>query len=276
MPRSIWSGAISFGLVNVPVKMYSAIHERDLHFHFVHEKDGSRIAYEKVCKKEGKAVPEDEIVKAFEFTKDEYVLMEDKDFDAAAAIEQGKTIEIEDFVEYEEIDPIYFERTYHLGPADGAEKVYALLCKAMDESGLAAIAKYVMRNKQQLGCLRVRDKAITLETMYFADEIRPLDDIVPTPRPRVSAKELEMAADLIEKLRAPFKPEQYEDTYRDALCEIIERKRKGETIKAPRAPKAAETPDLMELLQASLEETRSKRSRGGSKRKTHKSGAGSR
>ena len=273
MPRSIWSGAITFGLVNVPVKMYSAIHEADVHFHYVHEKDGSRIAYEKVCKEEGKAVPDDEIAKAFEFSEGEYVLMEDKDFDAAAATEQGKTIAIEDFVDYEEIDPIYFERTYHLGPADGAEKVYALLAKAMDESGLAAIAKYVMRNKQHLGCLRVRERAITLEKMYFADEIRPLADIVPSPRPRVAAKELDMAMELITKLKAPWKPDRYEDTYRKALCDIIERKRKGETIKAPKTPKVADAPDLMELLAASLEQSSGRRRAGAKGKSKAKAGA---
>jgi DNA end-binding protein Ku len=259
MPRSIWSGAISFGLVNVPIKMYSAIHESDLHFHYIREKDGTRISYEKVSSKDGKKVPEKEIVKAFEYSKGEYVPMEDKDFEAAAATEQGKTIEIEDFVSYDDIDPIFFERTYHLGPGPGAEKVYTLLATAMDEAGLAAIAKYVMRNKQQLGCLRVRDGAITLEKMYFAEEIRPLKDIVPKPKPRVSAKELDLAKDLIEKLRSPWKPEQYKDTYREALCSVIERKRKGETIKAPKAPKAPEAPDLMELLQASLEQSSSKK-----------------
>jgi len=138
----------------------------------------------------------------------------------------------------------------------------------MAESGLAAIAKYVMRNKQHLGCLRVRDGAITLEKMYFADEIRPLDDIVPSPKPRVAAKELDMAKELITKLKSSWKPDQYEDTYRDALREIIERKRKGETIKAPPAPKATEAPDLMELLQASLEGSRGKgKGSGGSRAK---------
>lgn len=154
MPHAIWSGAISFGLVNVPVRMYSAIDEQDLHFHLLHTKDDSRIGYEKVCKKEGKPVPDDEIAKAYEFSEGEYVYMTDEDFEAAAG-EKFKSIDIRDFVPYDDIDPIYFERTYYLGPADGTEKVYALLRRAMESSGLAAIATYVMREKEQLGCLRI-------------------------------------------------------------------------------------------------------------------------
>ena len=178
MPRAIWSGAIVFGLVNVPVRMYSAIDEQDIHFHLVHEKDGSRIGYEKVCKKEGKPVPDDEIVKAYESGKGKHVYMTDEDFEAAA-VEGYKTIDISDFVPRDEIDPIYFERTYYLGPQEGAEKVYALLRRAMDEAGLAGIAKYVMRERQHLGALRVYDGVIALEKMFFADEIRPSDDIAP-------------------------------------------------------------------------------------------------
>src|SRR5918995_6059734 len=161
MPRAIWSGSISFGLVNVPVRMYSAIQEQDLHFHLLHVKDDSRIGYEKICKKEERPVPDDEIVKAYEVEDGEYVYVTDEDFEAAEG-ESLRTIDICDFVPYDEIDPIYFERTYFLGPADGADKVYRLLLKAMEDSGLAAIAKYVMRDKQNLGCLRVRDGVITL------------------------------------------------------------------------------------------------------------------
>jgi DNA end-binding protein Ku len=253
MPRSIWSGAISFGLVNVPVRMYSAVSEHNLHFNFIHVKDGSRIGHEKICKEEGKPVPDSEIAKAFNWEGEEYVVMADEDFDAASAHEQGKTIEIKDFVDYDEIDPIYFERTYMLGPDEGAERVYALLARAMDESGLAAIAKYVMRDKQNLGCLRVRDGLITLEKMYFADEVRPLDPLRPEKESSVDQKELDMATQLIDSLRTPFEPERYHDTYRDTLCEIIKQKREGETITAPDTEKPAAAPDLMAALQASID-----------------------
>ena len=178
MPRAIWTGTISFGLVNVPVRMYSAIDESDLHFHLVHEPDGGRIGYQKVCKAENEPVPDDEIVKAFEIEKDELVVLTDEDF-AAAKSEGVKTIEISDFVPYEEIDPIYFERTYYLGPQDGSEKVYSLLRQAMEKTGLAAVGKYVMRDKQHLGCLRIREGVITLEKLFFHDEIRPVKEIAP-------------------------------------------------------------------------------------------------
>jgi DNA end-binding protein Ku len=252
-PRAIWTGAISFGLVNVPVRMYSGIQEHRLQFHYLHSKDDARIGYEKVCKKEEKPVPDSEIVKAFEYRKGEYVYMTDEDFEAAGVEAEGlKTIDIRDFVPYEEIDPIYFERTYYLGPAEGAEKVYRLFVQAMEDSGLAAIAKYVMRDKQNLGCLRVRDRVITLEKMYFADEIRPIDEIKPKAA-KVAKQELEMARQLIESLSGSFEPGKYKDTYRDALCEIIGRKRKGEEIHVDTGAEEEErVPDLMEALRASL------------------------
>ncbi len=253
MPRSIWSGSISFGLVNVPVRMFSAIQEKDLHFHYIHTKDGGRIGYEKVCKAEGKPVPDDEIAKGFEWEEGEHVLLTDEDFEAAAATEQGKSIDIKDFVPYDQIDPIYFERTYMLGPGDGAERVYALLTEAMERSGLAAIAKYVMRDKQNLGCLRVRDGLITLEKMYFADEVRPLEPMRPDKLPKPDKRELDMAIELVDRLRGDFRPDRYEDTYRDTLCEIIERKRKGGTVTAPEEEKPAAPPDVMAALMASLE-----------------------
>jgi DNA end-binding protein Ku len=237
--------------------MYSAISEHNLHFNYIHLKDGSRIGYEKFCKAEGKPVPDDEIAKAFNWEGEEYVVMADEDFDAASAHEQGKAIEIKDFVDYDEIDPIYFERTYMLGPDEGAERVYALLAKAMNDSGLAAIAKYVMRDKQNLGCLRVREGLITLEKMYFADEIRPLDPVRPEKQPSVDQKELDMAMQLVDSLRTGFEPERYRDTYRDTLCEIIKHKREGETITAPQPEAPSAAPDLMAALQASIDRAKS-------------------
>jgi DNA end-binding protein Ku len=250
MPRAIWTGAISFGLVNVPVRMYSAIEEHKLHFHYLHEKDDSRIGYEKVCKKEGKPVPDSEIVKAFEYGRGKYVYLTEEDF-AAARVEGFKTIDIRDFVAYEEIDPIYFERTYYLGPDEGADKVYRLLLKAMEESGLAALAKYVMRDKQHLGCLRVREGVIALEKMYFADEIRPVGELKPK-QAKVSKQELEIARQLIDSLAGPFRPSKYKDTYRDALRRIIERKRKGQDIHVEPAEEPEQAPDLLAALRASL------------------------
>src|SRR2546427_2031732 len=207
MPRAIWTGSISFGLVNVPVQMYSAIAEHKLHFRLVHERDESPIGYQKVCKLEDKPVPDDEVVKAFEFEPGEYVFMGDEDFEAAR-VEGYKTIEITDFVPYEQVDPIYFARTYFLGPEEGGEKVYTLLLRALEDSELTGISKFVMRDRQYLGALRVRDGVITLEQMYFADEIRPLDEIKP-PRTQVSEEELAMAEQLIDNFTGDFKPEKY-------------------------------------------------------------------
>jgi DNA end-binding protein Ku len=251
MPRALWTGAISFGLVNIPVRMYSAIAEHDLHFHLIHEPDGSRIGYQKICKAEDEPVPDEEIVKAFEFQKGEFVVLTDEDF-AAARTEGVKAIEISDFVPYDEIDPIYFERTYYLGPQTGSEKVYALLRKAMEETGLAAIAKYVMRDRQSLGCLRVREGTLTLEQMLFHDEIRPLDDVAPG-KVKVPKAELEMATALIERFTGSFEPERYEDTYREALLEVIEAKRKGKTVSSPEPEPEEEPTDLLAALKASVE-----------------------
>lgn len=257
MPRAIWSGSISFGLVNAPVKMYSAIDEHDLDLHLVHEKDGSRIGYEKVCKKEGKAVPSDEIVKAYEVSDGDLVYLTEEDFKAAGE-ESYRAIEVLDFVPHDEIDPIVFQRTYYLGPDDGAEKVYALLVKAMDEAGLSAIVRYVFHDRQQLGCLRVREGVITLENMYFADEIRPAKGIAPKGQ-RVDKKELEMASTLIDRFTSTFKHQKYRDEYTDKLMSVIKRKRKGEEIHAAAPVEEDEAaPDLLEALRASVESAQSR------------------
>jgi DNA end-binding protein Ku len=265
MPRAIWSGTISFGLVNVPVRMYSAIEESDLRFHLVHEPDGGRIGYQKICKAENEPVPDDEIVKAFEVEKDELVVLTDDDF-AAAKSEGVKTIEISDFVPYEEIDPIYFERTYYLGPQDGGEKVYSLLRQAMEKTGLAAVGKYVMRDKQHLGCLRIRDGVITLEKLFFHDEIRPTKEIAPR-KTRVPEAELKMATALIGQFKSSFEPERYKDTYRDALMKVIKAKQKGETITAVPAAEEEEPADLLAALKASVDAAKRGKSSARPKRK---------
>jgi Ku protein len=270
MPRAIWSGSISFGLVNAPVKMYSAIDEHDLELHLVHEKDGSPIGYEKVCKKEGKEVPADEIVKAYEVSDGELVYLEDEDFEAAE--EEGyRTIEVVDFVQREEIDPIVFQRSYYLGPADGADKVYLLLLRAMEESGLSAIVEYVFHQKQQLGCLRVRDGLIVLEAMYFADEIRPVKGIAPRRGSKVDKKELEMAQTLIDRFTSDFDHGKYEDKYRKRLLKIVKQKHRGEEVHAPEREKQDAAPDLLEALRASVDAAKNAKNgrskSGGSKRR---------
>jgi len=244
--------------------MYSATDEHDLHFNLIHEPDGSRIGYQKICKAEGAPVPEGEIVKAFEFEKGEFVVLDEDDF-AAAKSDGVRSIDISDFVPYEEIDPIYFERTYYLGPQDGGEKVYALLRKAMEQTELAAIAKFVMRDRQHLGCLRVREGVLTLERMFFHDEIRPAAELKPSGV-KIAKPELEMATALIEQFKGPFEPDRYEDTYREALCDVIRAKRKGKTISAPEPQDEEQPADLLTALRAPVEAAKSCRAPARAKR----------
>lgn len=249
MPRAMWSGSIAFGLVSIPVRMYAAVAEHALRFHLVHEPDGGPIGYEKICKVEERPVPESEIVKAYELDG-KLVYLDEEDF-AAAEAERYRSIDIQVFVGQEEIDPIFFERAYYLGPEDGSEHVYALFARALDESGLVAVARFVMREREHLGCLRVRDGAIVLSRLYFADELRPAADVRPG-KVRVGNEELAMARELIERFRGRFEPERYEDDYRARLLAIIEGKARGK--QAPRAPaKLPEAPpDLLEALRASV------------------------
>jgi DNA end-binding protein Ku len=260
MPRALWSGAISFGLVNVPVRMYSAIAEKDLHFHLIHEPDGARIHFQKVAGKNNKPVPDDEIVKGYELDNGDYVYLTDDDF-AAAEAEGYKLIEIRDFVPYDQIDPIVFERTYYLGPAEGAEKVYSLLVKAMEQAELAAITSYVFHEREHLGCLRVRDGMLVLERMYFADEIRPTKDIAPARARKVEKSELDLAADLIDRLTGDFDHSKYRDTYRARLQKVIDAKRKGKELHAPARTEPEGPVDLMAALQASLDASKKQKKR---------------
>jgi DNA end-binding protein Ku len=265
MPRAIWSGTISFGLVSIPVRMFSAVSEHKLHFNLLHRKDESPIGYEKVCKLEDKPVPDDEIVKAYEIEKGEFVYVEDEDFEAAQA-EGGHAFDIAQFVAVDEIDPIYFERSYYLAPQDGGEKVYTLLVRAMEDAGLAAVGTFVMRDREYLGCLRIRDGVITLERMYFADEIRPAEELRPA-RARVGKQELEMAASLIGKFKGTFDPKKYEDSYTARLLDVIRRKRRGEEVHVAAEPEPEEAPALMAALRASVEARSGTRRRAAPRRK---------
>jgi DNA end-binding protein Ku len=271
MARAIWSGSIVFGLVNAPVRLYSAISEHDPDLHLIHVKDGSRIGYQKVCKKEDKPVPDDEIAKGHE-TNGKVVLLEDEDF-AAARGEGTRTIEIEQFVPYEQIDPIYFERTYYVGAQDGAEKIYALLVEAMEEAELAAIVTFFFRDREQLACLRVRDGVLLIEKMYYADEVRPDDDARPARRRKADKKELDMALMLIESFRGDLDLSKYEDTYHERLLDVIKRKRKGETIEAPKEVEREAPPDLLAALRESVEQAKQ---RTGSTKRTGRSTRSSR
>ena len=261
LPRSLWTGSVSFGLVNVPVRVYSAVHEHKLRFQLVHAKDDGPIGYEKVCKLEEKPVPNDEIVKAFEYRKGELVHLTDEDFEAVH-VEGQHTIDLEDFVPYEQIDPTFFAHAYLVGPQEGAERPYSLLVRAMEESGLAGIGKFVMRNRQYLGCLHVRDGVLTLEQLHFADEVDPPEKVLPAKLPKGDKRELALASQLIESFAGDWKPEKYKDTYTDALKAVVKQKQKGGDLHPVRAPdEEEETPDLLEALRLSVERARGGRAR---------------
>ena len=267
-PRALWSGSITFGLVNVPVRIYSAVHEHKLQFHLVHESDDGPIGYQKICKLEDKPVENDEIVKAFEHKKGELVHLTDEDFEAVQ-VEGQRTIDLQDFVPYDDIDPTFFAHTYLVGPQDGAEKTYALLARAMDQSGLVGIGKFVMRSRQYLGCVRVRDGVLALEQLHFADEIDPPEGVLPDKLPSVTKKELDMALTLIEGFSGGWQPEKYEDTYTDALREVVKAKRRGKDVHELReVDEEAAPPDLMEALRLSIEQSqKSRRKKPAARRK---------
>ncbi|HXG76659.1 MAG TPA: Ku protein [Gaiellaceae bacterium] len=260
MPRALWSGSIAFGLVNAPVRLYPAIAEHDLELHLVHVEDGSRIGYQKVCKAEGKPVPADEIAKAYE-VEGELVLLDEADFEAAES-EGYKTIEILAFVASDEIDPIYLDRSYYLGPQEGADKVYVLLREAMTRAGLSAVVRYVFHDREQLGALRVRGDTLVLSRLHYGDEVRPADEIAPG-RGKVDERELELALDLIDRFAGRFEPDAYEDRYRARLLAIVEQKRTGGETTPARPEEPEETSDLLAALRESLERHTQDRPRGG-------------
>ena len=259
--------------MNAPVRMYAAVSEQNLKFNLIHETDGGRIGYQKICKLEEKTVSNDEIVKAYQVEEDEFVYLTDEDFEAASP-ESYKTITVHDFVPTSEIDPIYFERTYYLGAADKTgEPVYALLVEAMQQANLAAIATYVFHERENLGCLRVREGVLTLEKMFFADEVRPIDGIAPD-RAKVDKRQLEMAMQLIGQYQGTFDPDKYHDEYRERLMGVIEAKRSGEGVKRAVESEAPAAPDLLAALQASLDEVKKPAKKKSPAKPAAKAGAG--
>jgi len=256
MARAIWSGSISFGLLNVPVKLYSAVARRGISLREIRESDGARIRHRRVAEGTDEEVPYEKIQKAFEITSGNYVPLSKEEM-AALAPEKTRAIEVQDFVDLEEIDPIYFDSPYYLGPADGAEKAYSLLASAMERSGKVAIARFVFRNKEHLAALRSENGVLTLTTMRFADEVVPpdeLDGVLPAEKPKVATKEVEMAEQLIDSLTSDFNPSAYRDEYREELMALIERKAEGKEIVAPESPEpqATKAPDLMAALEQSI------------------------
>jgi DNA end-binding protein Ku len=251
MPRAMWKGAISFGLVTIPVAVYPATEEKSLKFNQLHDEDGGRIRYKRVCEKDGEEVTFEHIVKGYEVEKDRYVILTDEDFDAVP-VESSRAIDIQQFVDLDEIDPIMFKKSYYLVPEETGAKAYALLRQAMSHDGRVGVAKVSFRDKEHLAALRFKDDAFVLETMYWPDEIREADFSGVDVNAEVRDQELAMARQLIDSLTSDWAPEQYSDAYREALLSIVEAKLNGQEIEVVEAEPAAKVVDLMEALKASV------------------------
>jgi DNA end-binding protein Ku len=260
--RSIWNGSLSFGLVNVPVALFSAVRDEGVHFRQLHEKDGAPIDTRRYCSDEDVEVPWEEIVHGYEVSKGKWVTLSDEEL-ASAEPRKTRTIDIEEFVDLAEVDPIYFDHPYFLVPPDseGAARAYRLLVEVMEGSDKAAIGRFVLRTKEYLVALRVRDGALTLTTMLFHDEVRPTKGIAPSKAKKTAPakEELDQAVALIEALTTEFDPSSYRDRHRERLLKIIRDKKKGRKIKLPEPDGEPEAiPDLMAALEESLAKAKSK------------------
>lgn len=253
MARAIWSGSISFGLVSIPVKVYPAVHDHGVHFHMLHGRDGVRIHQALVCPADNEQLTQDEIVKGYEVSPERYVVVLDDELESLAP-KASRMIEILDFVNISEIDPVYYLRTYYLLPEEQGARAYGLLLRAMNEAGKVGIGKFVMRGKEYLGALRPLDRVISLETMHFADEVVPVESIEePPPQPEAKERELQMARQLIDALSTSFEPERYHDEYRDSLMELIGTKARGNEYVMPEPfEEPAKVIDLMSALEDSV------------------------
>src|SRR6187431_2358337 len=254
MARSIWRGAISFGLVNVPVKLYSAVSKKTVRFNQLHDADGVRIQQKRVCPADGEEVPYENIVKGYEIAPDKYVIITPEELEAIDP-KKTRSIDIEDFVDLDDIDPLYYEHPYYLVPDTGASKAYRLLLDALRDTNKIAIARVVLRSKEYLTAIRPAGDVLTMETMLFADELVPSDNLdeLPDEDTRATDRELAMARQLIEAQATEFDPSKYRDEYRERVLDLIERKAQGEDISVqPEADEPAEVPDLMAALEASL------------------------
>jgi DNA end-binding protein Ku len=256
-PRAMWKGAISFGLVTIPVAVYPATEEKSLKFNQLHEPDMGRIRYKRVCSVDGEEVEYDQIVKGYEVEKDRYVVITEDDLDAVP-IPSSRAIDIQQFVELEEIDPILFKKSYYLIPEETGAKAYALLRKALSEEGKVGIAKVSFRDKEHLAALRFKDDVFVLETMFWPDEVRAAEFDTLGSDEKVRDNEVEMARSLIDSLTEPWKPDAFTDAYREALLDIVEKKLAGEPIEAPTEEAPARVVDLMEALKASVAAAKSK------------------
>jgi DNA end-binding protein Ku len=276
--KPIWSGSIQFGLVNIPVSVYSATRSERISFHLLHQKDHARVRNQHICEVEGKVLSNDEIVKGYEFEKDEYVELTDEDF-KKVAIKSTKVVEILDFVDYQQIDPVFFDTPYYLVPGKASSKPYNLLREALANSGKVGIGKVAIRQREYLAAVRPHGRVLMLETMHFADEItssKKLD--IPEQDAKSDKRELKVAEQLVQALSSDFDPSKYKDTYREALLELIDQKLKGGPVRGPARPKAAATKvvDIMDKLRESIKEAekaKSSRPKPAARRKGSKSRA---
>jgi DNA end-binding protein Ku len=251
--RTLWKGAVSFGLVNIPIKMYVATENKDLKFNYLHEKCMSPVQYRKYCPNCDQEITQEEIVRGYEYQKGSYVIINEEDF-ARIPLETTKTIDILDFVKLEQVDPIYFDKTYYLEPSPGGEKAYTLIIEAMKRTNKVAIAKVIIRSKQSLAALRVKDKILIMETIFYPDEIRSPDSLSSgVDVSKLHDNEIKMAVNLIENLSVDFDPGKYENEYRKALWELIEGKIVGRKVSHVQVQEPTNVVDLMEALKASVE-----------------------
>jgi DNA end-binding protein Ku len=252
MPRSLWNGTIAFGAVAVPVKLYSAVEPKTVHFHEVHLEDGARIEHRPFCAKEGKEVPREEVVKGYELPSGRYVVLDKEEIDAAGG-SRSRIIDVEHFVAATDVDPVYYEKSYFLGAREEGPDAYRLLHDALERSGRAAIGRFSFHKREYLVAIRPYGGVLALHTMRFADELVDAKDL-DTPRRarKPEAKELKMAKSLIASLHEPFRPGKLHDEYREAVLAAIRRKAKGKEIEAPDAPATEPSDDLMAALEASL------------------------
>jgi DNA end-binding protein Ku len=271
MARAIWSGSISFGLLNVPVKLYSAVARKNVSFRELRASDGSRVRHKRVAEADGEEVAYEDMVKGYEISPEQYVVITRDELEALDP-KKTRAVEIEDFVDLDEIDPIYFDHPYYLGPDKGAERAYALLVKAMEDERKVAIARFVLRNRESLAALRPMNGVLTLTTMRFADEVvtpEELGDVIPDDVEAPKKREVDMAKQLVGQLESKFEPDKYRDEYREELIAMIERKAEGEDVleTVSEAPKPTRAPDLMAALEESLAAVKREPLAAGAKKK---------
>lgn len=261
MARALWSGSISFGLVNIPIKLVGAVSDKDIHFNQLHEQDGARIRYKKVCAKDGDEVPSEDIVKGYEIRAGHYVTFTDEELDQADP-KAARTLDIEDFVELDQIDPAYFDKPYYMVPDKNANKAYALLLAALDKSKKVGIARMVMHSKEYLVAIRAMKGVLMMETMHFAEEVvspEAIADEVKVDDVVVDKRQLDLAQQIIDSLSNDFEPTKYENTHRKRLLELIEQKAEGkEIVVEPDLPVSVRTADLLGALEKSLAHAKTK------------------